>query len=96
MLEGEITVFFEGGRVVHGRPGSYFHTPRGTAHGFRADTDLRLLALSDAAGFVEFTREYGVPAPRAELPPDAPPDMARLEALGRKYRIAILGALPEA
>jgi quercetin dioxygenase-like cupin family protein len=95
VLEGELTVFLEGGREVRARAGSYVHTPRGTAHGFRADTDIRLLVLCEPEGFVDFTREYGVPAPRAEFPPAAPPDFPRLEALSKKYRIELLGPLPE-
>lgn len=94
VLEGEITLFFEGGQVVRGRPGSFVHVPCGVSHGFRAETALRLLVLSAPRGFVEFTREYGVRVPRPELPPAAAPDLPRLEALARKYQIQILGPLP--
>ena len=39
--------------------------------------------------------EYGVPAPRVELPLAAAPDFPRLEALAKKYQIELLGALPQ-
>lgn len=94
ILEGEVTIFLEGGRVVQGRPGAYVHIPRGVAHGFRVEKDVRMLVLSDPAGFVEFTREAGIPAPRRELPPVIEPDMARLMAIAKKYAIEILGPLP--
>jgi len=94
VLEGEVTLFFEHGKVVRGRPGSFVHVPRGVAHGFRAETPLRLLALSAPRGFVEFTREYGVRVPRPELPPIAAPDLARLDAISKKYEIEVLGPLP--
>jgi hypothetical protein len=54
-----------------------------------------MLVLSDPAGFVEFVREYGVEAPRGELPPAAEPDVPRLVAIAAKHRIEIIGPLPE-
>jgi quercetin dioxygenase-like cupin family protein len=96
VLEGELSVFFEGGRVVRGVPGSYVHVPRGTAHGFRTQTRLRMLVLSGAEGFVDFAREYGAPASRAELPPAAPPDLARMESIAKRHNLELLGPLPEA
>jgi quercetin dioxygenase-like cupin family protein len=95
VLEGTITIFFDGGRTVQASAGSYVHVPRGVAHGLRADTALRLLVLSGADGFVEFVREMGVPAPRRELPPAVEPDVARLGQIAKKYAIEILGPLPE-
>jgi quercetin dioxygenase-like cupin family protein len=95
VLEGELTLFLEGGRVVQGRPGCCLHLPRGIAHGFRTETAIRMLVLCQPEGFVEFTRDYGVPAPRAEVPPPALPDFPRLEALARKHHIELLGPLPE-
>jgi quercetin dioxygenase-like cupin family protein len=95
VLEGELTVFLEGGRVVRGAPGCYVHIPRGVAHGFRTETRLRMLVFSDPVGFVEFAREYGTQAPEAELPPAAPPDLPRLEAIANKHHIELLGPLPE-
>ena len=94
VLDGELRLFLEGGREVLGQAGSYIHIPRGVAHGFRTLTRARLLVLSAPTGFVDFTREYGHPAPRAELPPPAVPDFPRLEAIARKYHIELLGPLP--
>lgn len=94
VLAGRMTVFLEGGRSVEMRQGCYVHIPKGVAHGFRVDAELRMLVLSDAAGFVELVREAGVPAPRAELPPPGPPDMPKLEAATKKYSIDLLGPLP--
>jgi quercetin dioxygenase-like cupin family protein len=94
VLDGELEIFLEGDRRLVGTPGSYIHIPRGVAHGFRTLSRMRMLVLSDPLGFVDFTREYGVPAPRVELPPAAAPDFPRLEALAKKYRIELLGPLP--
>ncbi len=95
VLKGELTIYLEGGRTVHATPGAFVHLPQGCAHGFRAKTHIRLLVLSAPMGFVDFTREYGVPAPRLETPPHTPPDMPRLGALSKKYHIDLLGPLPE-
>ena len=94
VLEGAMSLFLEDGRVVEARPGSFVHIPHGVAHGLRATTPLKMLVLSDPAGFLEFVREYGVEAPRRELPPSAAPDVPRLVAVAKKHRIEILGPLP--
>ena len=95
VLEGELSFFVEGGKVLHGSPGSYVHVPAGVAHGFHTHTHTRLLVISNPQGFVDFTRDYGEPAPGLELPPSAAPDFPRLQALATKYRIELLGPLPE-
>jgi quercetin dioxygenase-like cupin family protein len=94
VLEGTMTLFLEGGRVVEAKPGAFIHIPHGVAHGFRASSALRMLVLSDPAGFMEFVREYGDPAPRPTLPPASAPDVPRLMAVAHKHRIEILGPLP--
>lgn len=95
VLEGRLLVFFEGGRTIECEPGSYVHTPHGTAHGFRALTPMRMLVICGTEGFAEMIRQAGGPAERRELPPAVPPDLARLEAACRANDIAILGPLPE-
>lgn len=95
VLEGQVTIYLEGGRKVEGQPGTYVHIPRGVGHGFCSRTPARLLVLSNPDGFVEFTREAGVPAPRREVPPRLPPDLERLGAIAAKYHIELLGPLPE-
>jgi quercetin dioxygenase-like cupin family protein len=95
VLEGQLSIYVEGGAVLHGSPGTYVHVPRGVAHGFKTHTRVRMLVLSGPTGFVDFTREYGVPARSPGPPPASSPDLARLQALAAKYRIQLLGPLPE-
>jgi quercetin dioxygenase-like cupin family protein len=95
ILDGVMTLFLEGGKVVEARPGTFVRIPCGTAHGFRTKTGLRMLVLSDPGGFVDFVRDFGVPAPRRELPPAAPPDLPRLVSTAARHRIELLGPLPE-
>lgn len=94
VIEGALTVFLEGDRTVVAKPGSFVHIPKGTAHGLRVDEPLKMLVLSDPAGFVEFVVEAGMAAPRRELPPAGPPDFPKLERAAQKFRIDLLGPLP--
>lgn len=95
VLEGTMSVFLEGGRTLEAGPGTFVHVPKGIAHGFVTTSPVRMLVLTGAEGFVEMTRAAGVPAPRHELPPVAPPDLARLEAACARHHIVLLGPLPE-
>ena len=49
-----------------------------------------MLVLCAPAGFEHFVLELGVP-----FTDTAPPDMAKLMAVAAKYKIDILGPLPE-
>jgi quercetin dioxygenase-like cupin family protein len=95
LLDGELSIFLEGGRMVRARPGSYVHIPRGVAHGLRAHTHVRALVLSNPTGFVDFAREAGTLAPRLEVPPPRPVDVEKVMALAAKYHIELIGPLPE-
>jgi quercetin dioxygenase-like cupin family protein len=94
VIEGQLTVFLGGDRKVVAKPGSYVHIPKGCAHGFRVDEALKMLVMSDPAGFVEFVVEAGMAAARRELPPPGPPDVPKLERAAQKFRIDLLGPLP--
>jgi quercetin dioxygenase-like cupin family protein len=95
VLTGSMTLLLEGGRKVEAGPGTFVRIPAGVAHGFRVTKALKMLVVSDADGFVEFVRDYGVEAARRELPPPVAPDVPRLSAVAEKHRIQILGPLPE-
>jgi quercetin dioxygenase-like cupin family protein len=99
VLEGELTIFIEDTpgqvRQVRGTPGAYVHIPQGIAHGYRTDSPVRMLVITGTDGFIELARAAGTPALRRELPPAAEPDVAALGALAPKFRIALLGPLPE-
>lgn len=95
VLAGTMTLFLEGGRTLEAAPGTFVRIPAGIAHGFRVTKALTMLVLSDPDGFVEFVRDYGVEAPRRELPPSSAPDVPRLVAVAQSHRIDILGPLPE-
>ncbi|MDQ3222079.1 MAG: hypothetical protein M3Q75_01170 [Gemmatimonadota bacterium] len=71
--------------------------PRDIPHGFRVEgtAPARLLLFATPAGFEQFVVELGEPAADWSSPPSAPPDMATLMAVAAKYRVDILGPLPD-
>jgi len=92
VLEGEIA-FVCDGKWIKGGPGAYVFGPREIPHGFKVvgTVPARMLLMCAPAGFEGFVLEMGEDLKS----PAAPPDMARLVALAAKYKIDILGPLPE-
>ena len=75
--------------------GSYVYQPRGIAHGFRTEGEspARFLCLTVPAG-----RDQGSPeleeAPGLALPPAVVLELETLANLAAKYKIEVLGPLP--
>jgi quercetin dioxygenase-like cupin family protein len=93
VLEGEMA-FVCDGKWMKGGPGTYVFGPREIPHGFKVvgNSPARMLLLCTPGGFERFTVELG--EPDMSLPP-VPPDMGKLMAVAAKYKIDILGPLPE-
>jgi quercetin dioxygenase-like cupin family protein/ketosteroid isomerase-like protein len=89
VLEGEMAFVCDGQWTIAG-PGTYVFGPREIPHGFKVlgEAPARMLLLCTPGGFAEFVVEMSGPTP-------APPDMAKLMALAAKYKVDILGPLPE-
>lgn len=85
VLEGTLTMLW-GGDTKEGVAGCYFFQPRGTPHGFRVEgaTQARILYMTIPAGFDRFVIEQELPARRSES-----------EIAAARYKIEILGLLPE-
>jgi mannose-6-phosphate isomerase-like protein (cupin superfamily) len=92
VLEGQLTVRC-GEATFSAGPGSFIYTPRGIPHTFRleGETPARLLVLMVPGGGEGFFVEAGRPAEGAGLPPPAPPDIARLQAVAAKYHLEFVG-----
>lgn len=92
VLEGTLAVIC-GGKWLTAGPGDYVFGPREVPHGFKVvgNVPARMLLLCSPAGFENFVRELRQPL---EAPP-APPDMAKLATVAAKFKIDILGPLPE-
>jgi quercetin dioxygenase-like cupin family protein len=97
VLDGEFTFICGGEKTVLG-PGGYIFMPRNIPHGIRcsgsAPSTLLVLAMP-GTGFVGMMTEMAEPAKERVLPPPLPPDREKLTLLCAKYKIDILGPLPE-
>ena len=92
VLEGEVA-FVCAGKWLTAGPGAYVFGPREIPHGFKVvgSEPARMLLLCAPAGFEHFVLEL---ATEMDAPP-TPPDMAKLMATAAKYKIDILGPLPD-
>ena len=93
VIEGEVT-FWVGGEVIVAPAGSFVYGPRDVPHTFLVSSEqARFLLVTEPAGFENFMREMGSPAPSLTIPPpQAPPaDMAPVIAKAAEYGIEILG-----
>jgi quercetin dioxygenase-like cupin family protein len=85
VLEGQLT-FYWGSEKKEAFPGSFFYQPRGTPYGFRVEAggSARILYMTVPAGFDRFIREHELSTTNSEP-----------EAVAARYKIEILGPLPE-
>jgi quercetin dioxygenase-like cupin family protein len=92
VLEGELTLF-AGDRAITVAAGRAALAPRGVPHAYRVESDsARYLVIASPAGFEQFVRAAGEPAPAAELPPAGRPlDPAALARIAVEHGIEILG-----
>jgi len=99
VLQGEIDCYYgdDGENVVRAGPDDTVFLPRDVPHGFRvvSDEECRMLAHVMPAGLEKFFAEVGAPAERLETPPPTEPDVVGLTEVAAKYKIDILGPLPE-
>src|ERR1700733_9799789 len=97
VLDGEYTFICDGKKAILG-PGGYIFLPRRIPHGIRCtgSTPSTMLILAmPGTGFVGMMIEMAEPAKDRVLPPVTKPDIEKLTMLCAKYRIDILGPLPE-
>ena len=97
VLDGELLAHVEG-REVQLPTGSFVSVPRGTVHAFTvASETARFLTLFTPGppAAEAFFRDGGMPAAARELPPDGPPDIARIAAAAEKHGcVQLLGPPP--
>jgi quercetin dioxygenase-like cupin family protein len=92
ILEGDVRLFV-GDRELVLAPGQAALAPRGVPHAYRVESDrARWIVISSPAGYEQFVRSAGEPAPRAELPPAGRhSDPAALARAAAEQGIEILG-----
>ena len=85
VLEGTLT-FFWGDEKKEAVAGSFFYQPRGAPHGLCVEgaRPARILYMTVPAGFDRFILEQRLPDSKSELEMDA-----------ARYKVEILGPLPE-
>jgi len=97
VLEGNLTILVDSQSVI-ATPGSYVFLPRQVPHGFRCNSDARILIHvipGGDVGFVAMMLELALPiTDRQTMPSPAPPDLNRLRELCEKNKIHVLGPLP--
>jgi quercetin dioxygenase-like cupin family protein len=92
VLEGELRLFLSDREIVLA-PGQAAFAPRGVPHTYRVEADrARWIVINSPAGFEQFLRAAGEPAPAAELPPAGRHgDPAQLATAAADQGIEILG-----
>jgi quercetin dioxygenase-like cupin family protein len=92
VLEGELAIVCDG-KWIKGGPGTFVFGPREIPHGFKVvgNAPARMLLLCSPGGFEHFVLEQATDM----ASPIAAPDMAKMMELAAKYKIDILGPLPE-
>lgn len=94
VLEGELRFYLDGGSPITGAPGATIYIPAGAAHAFAVvSEEARWLNLT-TPNHERFFRAAGEPAAERVLPPNAPPDMAKLSAAAERFGVEILGPPP--
>jgi quercetin dioxygenase-like cupin family protein len=97
VLDGEFTFIGEGKKTVLGA-GGYIFLRRNIPHGIRctssAPSTMLILAMP-GTGFVGMMIEMAEPAEQRVLPIPTAPDIEKLTMLCAKYKIDVLGPLPD-
>jgi quercetin dioxygenase-like cupin family protein len=93
VIEGTLS-FWVGGEKIEASNGSFVYGPRDVPHTFEVTSpEARFLVVNEPAGFENFMRAIGQPAPTLAIPPAAEPpaDITPLVTAAAEYGIEILG-----
>jgi quercetin dioxygenase-like cupin family protein len=99
VIEGQLKFVSDGEEFAAG-PGASVWLPRGTHHAVMGTSDeFRYLNFHYPAGFEDFVREIGTPAPELAVPPpQGPPSPELMKALTEsagRHGMTILGPPPQ-
>jgi quercetin dioxygenase-like cupin family protein len=92
VLEGELSLHQPGRSLTIGAGEAAFAS-RGVPHTYRVESETaRWLLIATPAGFDDFVREVGEPAPEETLPPEGRQhDVERLGRIAASHGIELLG-----
>jgi quercetin dioxygenase-like cupin family protein len=94
VLEGELRIFLGDGSPVTAGPGTTIHVPAGAPHAFAVVSETARFLDLTTPNHEAFFRAASKSAPERVLPPDAPPDMARVGEAAARFGVEILGPPP--
>ena len=94
VLEGELTFYLDDGQPISASAGSFVHIPGGSVHSFQVDSETARYLILTTPQHERFYRAISEPAQSRTLPPQEPPDMEKIEAAARDYKVEILGPPP--
>lgn len=93
ILEGDLEVLGDDGRMAGVGAGGFVHFPQGVLHRFHnpTDRDSRILIIFTPAGFEEFFLEVGEPWTEGSRVPEVTAEyLARADEIGRRYGQTIM------
>jgi Cupin domain len=92
VLDGHVK-FICGDTWLNAGPGTWVYGPRNIPHGFKVvgSEPARMLLMCAPAGLEKFVLELCAPVDAVP----APPDMAKLMEAASRFKVDILGPLPE-
>ena len=94
VLEGELRFSLDGQGPVVAGPGATVHVPAGAPHAFAVTSEAARWLDLTTPNHEAFFRAAGEPALGRTLPPDIPPDMAKVGAAAGQFGVEILGPPP--
>lgn len=96
VLEGQLRFHLGDGDAIEAGPGTTVHVPAGAPHAFAVVSETARFFDLTTPNHEAFFRAAGEPATERALPPDAPPDMAKVGAAAERFGVEILGPPPGA
>jgi quercetin dioxygenase-like cupin family protein len=94
VLEGQLRFYLGDGDAIMAGPGATDYVPAGAAHAFAVVSETARLLNLTTPNHEAFFRAAGEPALERVLPPDAPPDMAKVVTAAARFGVEILGPPP--
>ena len=96
VLDGQLRFYLGDGGAIEAGPGTTVHVPAGAPHAFAVVSETARLLNLTTPNHEAFFRAAGEPASERTMPPDAPPDMAKIAAAAERFGVEILGPPPSA
>lgn len=94
ILDGQVRFFLGEGESTLAGPGTTVYVPAGAPHAFAVVSETARVLNLTTPNHEAFFRAAGEPAPERVLPPEAPPDMAKVGEAAARFGVEIVGPPP--